>query len=357
MRVVQLIDSLEAGGAERMAVNIANGLSKMISFSGLVATRNEGTLKDTIDKKVNYFFLTKKNTFDILSLLKFRHYLSKNKISIIHAHGSSYFFALLVKIIYPKIKIFWHDHNGNRVHLDKTNWILKLASFSFDTILTVNEELKHWSEQNLKCKYVYFIPNFAVINPREKKQTYLKGETGKRIVCLANLRYPKNHMILLESFLNSKAIALGWTLHLIGTDKKDTYSNKIKNFIANNNLKNNIFLYGSCEDISTILAQSNIGVLVSTYEGFPVTLLEYGMANLAVITSNVGYCERIIQHDETGLLFNPIDEMKLSENINSLLTDEKQRAKLSSNFNNFVLSNYSETIVIQNIIQTYTQRI
>ncbi len=37
MRVVQIIDSLEAGGAERMAVNYANALSKNIEFSGLIA--------------------------------------------------------------------------------------------------------------------------------------------------------------------------------------------------------------------------------------------------------------------------------------------------------------------------------
>ena len=48
MRIVQLIDSLDAGGAERMAVNYANALSEKITFSGLVATRKEGLLLDKI---------------------------------------------------------------------------------------------------------------------------------------------------------------------------------------------------------------------------------------------------------------------------------------------------------------------
>ena len=39
MRIIQLIDSLEAGGAERMAVSYANALSEDIEFSALVATR------------------------------------------------------------------------------------------------------------------------------------------------------------------------------------------------------------------------------------------------------------------------------------------------------------------------------
>ena len=39
MRILQIIDSLEAGGAERMAVSYANALANEIEFSGLIATR------------------------------------------------------------------------------------------------------------------------------------------------------------------------------------------------------------------------------------------------------------------------------------------------------------------------------
>ena len=34
MRIAQVIDSLDVGGAEQMAVNYANALLKEISFSG-----------------------------------------------------------------------------------------------------------------------------------------------------------------------------------------------------------------------------------------------------------------------------------------------------------------------------------
>ena len=60
MRIVQLIDSLEAGGAERMAVNYANVLAEQIEFSGLAATRKEGALLDQINSNVSYLFLNKK---------------------------------------------------------------------------------------------------------------------------------------------------------------------------------------------------------------------------------------------------------------------------------------------------------
>ena len=53
IRVIQLIDSLEPGGAERMAVTIANGLLEEVGFSGLVTTRLEGGLKTTINEEEN----------------------------------------------------------------------------------------------------------------------------------------------------------------------------------------------------------------------------------------------------------------------------------------------------------------
>ena len=96
MRVVQLIDSLEAGGAERMAVTIANTFVNELPFSGLVVTRLEGSLKDSINSKVDYLFLKKRKALDFYALLRLRKFVKNNKVSVVHAHGSSYFFAVLL---------------------------------------------------------------------------------------------------------------------------------------------------------------------------------------------------------------------------------------------------------------------
>jgi hypothetical protein len=41
VRIIQIIDSLEAGGSERMAISYANALAEQIDFS--LATRKEGS--------------------------------------------------------------------------------------------------------------------------------------------------------------------------------------------------------------------------------------------------------------------------------------------------------------------------
>src|SRR5690606_8062207 len=97
MRVLQLIDSLRPGGAEKMAVNIANALLPHVEGSYLCCTRQEGMLKEEIKSEVGYLFLNKKNRMDPKAIIRLRRYIKENEIDIIHAHSTSFFLAGLLK--------------------------------------------------------------------------------------------------------------------------------------------------------------------------------------------------------------------------------------------------------------------
>ena len=353
MRILQLIDSLDAGGAERMAVNFANGLQKEISFSALCATRKEGQLKELLASRVGYLFLDKKKTFDFKALFRLRSYIKKNQIEFLHAHSSSFFTAVLLKLIYPKIKIVWHDHFGARYLLPKNkNLSLKFASLFFSKVLTINFENKKWLEDVLLAKEIIYFPNFIAAQNDIAGSTKLKGESGKRIVFLANLKNPKNHIQFLKAFQKSEAILKNWSLHLVGKDYKDDYSEAIKKFSEQNQLQDNVFLYGSCTDTFAILNQATVGVLCSTYEGFPVTLLEYGYARLAVLSTNVGFCSTIIEDGKNGLLFSPDNETEIVSKLNLLIQNsENIISTFAENLHTAVVENYTDTAVIKSYIQ------
>lgn len=354
MRVVQIIDSLQAGGAERMAVNYANALSKKIDFSGLVATRAEGSLTDKLDSNVSYLFLNKKRSIDLKSVFRLRKFIKKNNVDIVHAHSSSFFIASLVKFIYPKIKIVWHDHYGNRAkELKKKHKVLVFFSLFFNEIFAVNEELKIWSETNMNCKNVVFVPNFVVEENQIQQITYLKGKEGKRIILLANLKKPKNHLMVLKAFFNLKLYEDNWSLHFIGHDYLDSYSDKLKDFIKLNELKENVFFYGSVSDVDFVLSQGSIGILASTYEGFPVSLIEYGLANLAVLSTNSGYCGQIIENGKSGLLFDPENENELSSQFQKMIEDQKMRLNLAEKLKKSVQETYSENNILKTVLCEY----
>ncbi|HSD14410.1 MAG TPA: glycosyltransferase [Flavobacterium sp.] len=351
MRILQLIDSLEAGGAERMAVNYANALVSRAEVSALAVSRKEGALRYELSDEVPYLFLNRKSMLDVKALMRLRKFVVQNKIEWLHAHGTSFFMAVLLKLVYPKLKIVWHDHNGNRDKMKgNDNRILIACSYFFNRVLVVNEELKVWAIQHLKCRQVSYLPNFTVSNKQEKRVTTLKGVEGKRIICLANLRHPKNHLTLLKAFQASGLSGAGWSLHFIGKDNSDAYSEELKVYIKDNSLIESAFIYGSCTDIYPILQQGSIGVLVSIYEGFPVTLLEYGLSGLAVIASDVGYCSEIIGDGENGLLFDPKEIIQLSEKLVILAENDDLRDRFGLALAATIANRFSEQVVISDYL-------
>ena len=200
MRVLQLIDTLEAGGAERVAVNLANALSNEIESSFLCATRKEGLLKEAISTEVQYLFLNKTKTIDLKAIKCLSTFVRKNKIDTIHAHSSSFFLATIIKFLNPKILVVWHDHYGNTEFIEKRKYkALRFCSKYFAHIFSVNKVLEVWAKQNLRNKNVSYLPNFATLN-KTKALTTLKGVSDKRIVCLANFRPQKDHVTLIEAF-------------------------------------------------------------------------------------------------------------------------------------------------------------
>lgn len=357
IRIIQLIDSLEPGGAERMAVTIANTLVTSVAFSGIVVTRLEGSLASTISPKVPYLFLKKSSTFDIGALFRFRKFVQQNKVHVVHAHGSSYFFAVLLKLTLPSLRVFWHDHLGNRVHEERSNFFIVLASYFFSGVFTVNQALQTWALHHLKTDSVQFIPNFIEENATENHVTFLKGTVGKRIVLLANLRAPKNHALALAAFSKSNISDLGWTLHFVGKDSNDAYATTLKNAIAVDSLESSVFIYGSCTDVHHILQQSDVGLLTSTYEGFPVTLLEYGRATLLVVCSNVGYCSEIIRNNERGYCFESEDVAGLAQILNKIANKPFENERLALNLNIFVDQNYSAKQVTHTMLLAYQKRL
>ncbi|AMC10139.1 hypothetical protein Lupro_02245 [Lutibacter profundi] len=337
-----------------MAVNIANELANAGFQSYICTTRKEGNLKLKIKEDVGYLFLKKKVVLDIKAFIKLRKFIKENQISVIHAHSSSYFIAVLIKLTFLKIRIIWHDHYGNSENLKSRKiFPIKIMSNLFNSIISVNKLLEKWAKQHLKSKKVYVVPNFASLDINIPKTTFLKGEEGKKIVCLANLRPQKDHINLLKAFVLVHAKSPDWTLHLVGLDLNDSYSTKIKNVITENKIMNSVFLYGSCSDISNILEQATIGVLSSKSEGLPVSLLEYGLAKLAVVVTNVGDCSKVIQNNVNGLLVEPANEITLADAILKLIGNNELRISFGTNLYKNIQHNFSKESYISKLIKIY----
>lgn len=350
MKVLQLIDSLEAGGAERMAVNLANLLVSHTDRSYLCATRKEGPLKSAINQNVGYLFLNRNKLIDIHAFKLLKSFIKENTITHIHAHSTSFFMASWIKIRLPHIKLIWHDHYGNSEFLFKRKYkTLRLASFTFNAIISVNKTLQSWASLHLNCKKVYYMGNFILKSSTEKPSINIKGAKELKIVCVANFRPQKDHLNLLKAYKILLEKGLNCSLHLFGIKEDNIYTRSLDDYIDEFDIRN-VYFYGSQKGILPLLKTCDIGVLSSNSEGLPLALLEYGLSQLAVVCTDVGECKEVVK--EYGIIVNPHDPNALATGILKY-KDENLRMKDGTNFRNHVLKHYSSQNAIKELKKIY----
>ena len=350
--IIQLIDSLNVGGAEMMSINIANLLHDEGYDSHICATRKEGELKDRIDNEVKYLFLNRTRKIDFKAILTLKKYIRSNSIKIIHAHSTSIFLAVLVKLICWNLKIIWHDHYGVSSNYNKRPTIsLKLLSLFMNVVLSVNKSLQDWSIKKLYAKTVSYFPNFAVLNNVSKDLTVLKGTERERIVIVAALRPQKDHFTLIKAFKLIVEEFPNWSLHIVGSDYNDDYSLGIKKTIEKFNLNSNVYFYGARHDIKNILKQSDIAVLSSKSEGLPVSLLEYGLGKVATVCTDVGECSEVLT--DKKLLIPNGNSILLAESIKLLISNSKFREASGSKLYKNVFANFSKEAYMKKLIEVY----
>ena len=351
MRIIQIIDSLEAGGAERMAVNYANALAGLVSFSGLVATRKEGPLRKQVNPGVSYLYLNKRSVIDFNALFKLRQYVVQNEVTIVQAHSTSFFTAALLKVTYPSIQLIWHDHYGDSEFLSKRPVVaLNSALLFFNGIISVNHKLKIWAETKLKFRNTIYLPNFPSEESNIAEHTVLDGEDNKRIVCLANLRVQKNHFLLLEVAMKLKVTHPDWTFHLIGKDFNDRYSAQIRHKIGEYDLEKKVFFYGSRQDVKNILQQCTIAVLSSNSEGLPLALLEYGLAKRPVVVTDVGEISSVLQNGKNGFLVAPQSVEAFYAAAVAFIQSETLQSNLGNELYATIKKEYSEEGVLKSYL-------
>ena len=352
MRVLQVIDSLDAGGAERMAVTLANALSRTSHDSFLCATRKEGLLKATLAPEVGYVFLNKRTAYDVLALQKLVRFIHRHKIEVVHAHSSSYFFATLAKKMSPGVRLVWHDHYGDSEHVSQRRFkVLKYCSRYFDGIISVNETLKAWALEQFHCSHVNYLQNFVSIDNVEATEDHLPGEEGYRLLCLANLRSQKDHLNLLTAYKLVLPQYPNVTLHLVGARQEAAYVQSLEDYVKSNELTG-VYFYGAQGNVLSLLRMADIGILSSRSEGLPVALLEYGMAGLPVVCTRVGQCPEVV--GDRGLLVPSQDPEALATGIRQLLEDQAMRDALAHKFQQHIKKTYSFEAVLPILLRMYT---
>lgn len=141
-----------------------------------------------------------------------------------------------------------------------------------------------------------------------------------RLVMIARFSKPKNQRLLIETVAKLIEYNISLRLTLVGDGP---------NFLAMKNLVNKLDIakyvefLGSRTDIAEILLYNDVFILISEWEGFPISIIEAMRQGLPVIASDVGGVSEAVIDNETGLLL-PINNIAiLKEKILKLYYDRK----------------------------------
>jgi glycosyltransferase involved in cell wall biosynthesis len=144
------------------------------------------------------------------------------------------------------------------------------------------------------------------------------------IAMVARMAPPKDHLLLLSALARVQA---PFRLVLVG-DGPDRAP--VEAAIGRLGLAGRVVLTGVSPEVPRLLADAQVGALVSRQEGFPLTVLEAMRAGLPVVASDVGGVREAVEHGVTGLLVPRGDEAGLAAAFARLLCDASLRRALGA---------------------------
>ena len=155
------------------------------------------------------------------------------------------------------------------------------------------------------------------------------------VVNISRIDSQKNQLGLLEAFARFHATAPGARLVMIGPETQPAYGDKLRAFIAANQLGEVATIIPGLSNESCLLIDAyhaaDAFVLSSRHEPFGIVVLEAWCAGSAVIASRVGGLQKLIRDGETGLFFDPESPDaadQLAAHLSALSSDPNLRRRL-----------------------------
>jgi glycosyltransferase involved in cell wall biosynthesis len=138
---------------------------------------------------------------------------------------------------------------------------------------------------------------------------------------------------------------------IIGGGKLD---NELRSLSESLGVGDQVVFCGKKEDPIPYIRHFDIGVMASDSEGFSNTILEYMAAGIAVVATNVGGNNELIDDGLTGVLVPSGDPQALATAICQLLENEEYRVKLGQQAARVVSERYDWGAKVKELEDYYT---
>ncbi len=136
----------------------------------------------------------------------------------------------------------------------------------------------------------------------------------------------KGQHVAVEAF--ARAAVPGALLVLCGSPQGEAYLEELKARIRALGIESSVRILPFTFEVPTLMGAFDVSLLPSRRETFGLVVIEAMAAGLPVIATRAGGVPEIVDHGETGLLFDPGDTETLARHIRRLAEDASLRESL-----------------------------
>lgn len=153
----------------------------------------------------------------------------------------------------------------------------------------------------------------------------------KYCVMLGRIDEGKDYLTAIKAFKLLKTQGLQEKLYIIGDGEKREELEKI---VRNERLEDIIIFKGRMDNPYPFLNNASIFIHTSKSEGFGLVLVEAGICNIPIISSNYKCgAKEILNNGKNGILFEVGDFEKLANEVKGLLENKIKQEEMIKNFN------------------------
>ena len=350
-------------GSEIAAYNIARSLAVHGNDVHVVTSMDKGLPEESVEEGFHIHRLKYPKIGLLLSTAFFSlaalQTLRNINPEVVHVQGIYYgLAAYLLKKTRGKPYVIYFQGSGLYMPYAGIGPILKILVRNATEVIVLTEHMRITVGVKYK-RYATVIPNGVDINrftalSRKAARTGLNiGETKQIIIFVGSLIPVKGVKYLVEAMSILTQHLPEARLLVVGNGEEET---KLKQQVAQLNLESHVTFAGKVpnERIPEFMTASDIFVLPSLSEGFPVTVLEAMAAGLPIVTTNVRGLPEIVRDGENGFLVPSGDSDALAQKLLILLSNNETRKLMSVNNKNKA-SDYSWDSVASKLEEVYSR--
>lgn len=339
-RVLHLIKGLEMGGAERLLLSLtAAGDRERFNYhvAYVLTGASEHLTEELASVGVAVHCLGVSSHYDLRWLLRLRALLIGEEIDLVHLHLP--YTAALGRLVVRSIP---RSRRPRIVHTQHSTWqhttpvvrALDRATYRLDDAdIAVSRSAWAALPRPLRSRTEVLVHGLPLeeLNDVSLARSEVRSELGilpgeVLIATIANMRKEKGYEVLLEAA--SRLVSAGLPVRFVAVGH-GPLAEEVRRARDEFGLGSRFLLTGFRSDARRIVAGSDIFVLASHHEAFPVAVMEALAAGVPVVSTAVGDVPDTVGEGGGGLVVPPGDPAALAEALRALIVDPPRRFQMA----------------------------